>query len=238
MKVALIGYGKMGRTIEQVLIARGHSVSLIIDIDNQEDLNAEKLADTDVAIEFSTPTTAFDNVVKCIKAGIPVVCGTTAWLDRYSEVEELCKQHNGSFFYSSNYSIGVNIFFEINRRLAELMNRFDEYDVTIEEVHHTMKKDAPSGTAITMAEDILKNLNRKQKWICGTTTVPEELEIGSIRRSVVPGIHTTTYESENDFIKIEHSAKNRKGLALGAVMAAEFLKDRKGVYTMNDMLQL
>ena len=195
MKTALIGYGKMGHEIERILLERGHSVPLIIDISNPGDLNAENLKNVDVAIEFSTPSTAFDNIRKCLEAGTPVVCGTTAWLDRYDEAVALCKEADGAFFYASNYSIGVNVFFKINRELARLMNRFAEYDVTIEEVHHTQKKDAPSGTAITLAEGVLDGLERKQTWICGTTTVPEELEIGAIRRSVVPGTHTVTYES-------------------------------------------
>lgn len=238
MKVALIGYGKMGHTIEKILIDRGHSVPLIIDVDNKADLNPTKLAEVDVAIEFSTPDAAFDNIIKCLEAGVPLVCGTTAWLDRYGEVEALCNKVEGSFFYASNFSVGVNILFNINRRLAELMNGFSEYDVTMEEVHHTMKKDAPSGTAITLAEGIVDNLNRKEKWFCGTTTEADELEIASIRRSVVPGIHTVTYESETDLISITHNAKSRNGFAMGAVLAAEFLKDKKGIYSMNDLLGL
>ena len=236
MKVALIGYGKMGREIERILLERGHSVPLIIDINNPEDLNPEKLKGIDVAVEFSAPEAAYGNIVKCLEYGTPVVCGTTAWLDKYDEAVALCKEKNGAFFYASNYSIGVNVFFKINRELARLMNKFSEYDVTIEEVHHTQKKDAPSGTAITLAEGILGQLDRKQKWTCGTTTEPEELEIGSIRRSVVPGIHTVTYESPDDTITISHNIKNRKCLAVGAVSAAEFLCGKKGVYSMNDLM--
>ena len=236
MKIALIGYGKMGHEIERILLERGHNVSLIIDMHNPGDLNPENLKGIDVAIEFSTPDTAFDNIRKCLETGTPVVCGTTAWLDKYDEAVAICKQNNGAFFYASNYSIGVNIFFQINRELARLMNRFEEYDVTIEEVHHTQKKDAPSGTAITLAEGILEGLERKQKWICGTTTAAQELEIGAIRRSVVPGIHTVTYESPNDVITIHHTLKNRIGLASGAVAAAEFLCGRKGIYTMDDLM--
>lgn len=236
MKVALIGYGKMGHEIERILLERGHSVPLIIDIDNAGDLNAGNLENIDVAIEFSTPSTAFGNIKKCLQAGTPVVCGTTAWLDRYDEAVALCQEKNGAFFYASNYSIGVNVFFKINQELARLMNRFAEYDVTIEEVHHTQKKDAPSGTAITLAEGILEELERKDKWICGTTTVPGELEIGAIRRSIVPGIHTVTYESPNDVITIDHALKNRIGLAAGAVAAAEFLCGKKGIYTMDDLM--
>ncbi|MEG1934585.1 MAG: dihydrodipicolinate reductase C-terminal domain-containing protein, partial [Rikenellaceae bacterium] len=182
MNVALIGYGKMGKEIEQVLISRSHNVSLIIDVDNKEDLNADNLKNIDVAIEFSAPTVAYDNVIKCIENSVPVVCGTTAWLDKYDSVVELTKKCDGAFFYASNYSIGVNLFFEINKKLAKLMNPYSEYDVTVEEVHHTQKKDAPSGTAITIAEGILDGIERKNKWVCGTTIEPSELEISAIRR--------------------------------------------------------
>lgn len=237
MKIALIGYGKMGKEIEQILIARGHTIPLIIDLNNTNDLDAAHLQEVDVAIEFTTPSTAYGNVVKCLEAGVPVVCGTTAWLDKLPEVEQLCKEKNGAFFYASNYSIGVNIFFEINRRLAQLMNRFGEYDVTIEETHHTQKKDAPSGTAVTLAEGVLENLDRKQKWVCGTTTVPEELEVVAIRRSVVPGTHTVTYESDVDALSITHMAKSRRGFALGVVLAAEFLHGKTGIFSMKDLMQ-
>lgn len=236
MNVALIGYGKMGKEIEQILISRGHYVSLIIDMNNAGDLNAENLKGIDVAIEFSTPHTAYENVVKCIECRTPIVCGTTAWLDKYDSVVALCKEKEGAFFYASNYSIGVNIVFKINRELARLMNKFNEYDVTIEEVHHTQKKDAPSGTAITLAEGVLEGLERKKNWICGTTTVPDELEIAAIRRSVVPGIHTVTYECDADVITLNHNAKSRKGFAQGAVLAAEFLCGKTGVYTMDDLM--
>ncbi len=237
MKIALIGYGKMGKEIEQILIARGHTIPLIIDLNNTNDLDAAHLQKVDVAIEFTTPSTAYGNVVKCLEAGVPVVCGTTAWLDKLPEVEQLCKEKNGAFFYASNYSIGVNIFFEINRRLAQLMNRFGEYDVTIEETHHTQKKDAPSGTAVTLAEGVLENLDRKQKWVYGTTTVPEELEVVAIRRSVVPGTHIVTYESDVDALSITHMAKSRRGFALGAVLAAEFLHGKTGIFSMKDLMQ-
>ena len=237
MKIALIGYGKMGKEIEQILIARGHTIPLIIDLNNTNDLDAAHLQEVDVAIEFTTPSTAYGNVVKCLEAGVPVVCGTTAWLDKLPEVEQLCKEKNGAFFYASNYSIGVNIFFEMIRRLAQLMFRFCDYDVTIEESHHTQKKDAPSGTAVTLAEGVLENLDRKQKWVCGTTTVPEELEVVAIRRSVVPGTHTVTYESDVDALSITHMAKSRRGFALGAVLAAEFLHGKTGIFSMKDLMQ-
>lgn len=238
MKVALIGYGKMGKEIENILTGRGHTIPLIIDIDNASDLDAAHLAGIDVAIEFTTPQTAFGNIMICLEAGVPVVCGTTGWLDRFEEVKEACRSRNGAFFYASNYSVGVNVFFEVNRRLAELMERFPEYDVTVEETHHTQKKDAPSGTAITIAEGILENLSRKQKWVCGVTTVPEELEVTAVRRSIVPGTHTVTYESAADQITLTHRANGRRGFAMGAVLAAEFLCGKQGIYTMKDLLGL
>lgn len=236
MKVAIIGYGKMGREIEAVLRSRGHEVALIIDADNAGDLNAPNLAKVDVAIEFSAPGAALGNIMKCLEAGTPVVCGTTAWLDRYDEVVEKCRATDGAFFYASNYSIGVNVFFRINRELAALMNRFSEYDVTLNEIHHTQKKDAPSGTAITLAEGILAECARKEQWHLGTTTEPSLLEVNAQRRSVVPGTHTVVWESPADTITIDHTAKNRSGFAVGAVVAAEYLIGKKGVYTMSDML--
>lgn len=238
MNVALIGYGKMGHEIEKVLISRGHTIGLIIDVNNPQDLNKEKLKGIDVAIEFSTPTTAADNIIKCLRCSTPVVCGTTAWLDRFDEVANICKQEDGALFYASNYSIGVNLFFKLNEHLAKMMNAFPEYDVTMEEVHHTQKKDAPSGTAITLAESILNNLDRKTKWVGQTTIVPEELEIVAIRRSVVPGTHSITYESDVDNITMTHMAKNRSGLALGAVLAAEFTIGKKGILSMDDLMCL
>ncbi len=236
MKVAIIGYGKMGREIEKILIARGHEVSLIVDVGNQGDLNAEKMRGVDVAIEFTTPDTALGNIRKCLETGVPVVCGTTAWTARLPEVEALCREKDGAFFYASNYSIGVNVMFEMNRRLAAMMNRFPEYDVTVEEVHHVQKKDAPSGTAITIADDIVAALDRKAKWVGQTTTAPDELEVLSVRRSVAPGMHTVTYESDVDSLTLTHNIKNRSGLATGAVLAAEFLAGKKGVYSMKDLL--
>jgi 4-hydroxy-tetrahydrodipicolinate reductase len=238
MRAAIIGYGKMGREIERVLRERGHEVGLIVDADNTGDLNPEKMRGVDVALEFTTPETAFGNIVKCLETGVPVVCGTTAWVAHMPEVEALCRERNGAFFYASNYSIGVNVMFELNRRLAAMMNRFPEYDVSVEEVHHTQKKDAPSGTAIVLADDIVAAVDRKARWVGQTTTTPEELEVVSVRRSVAPGTHTVTYESPVDAITLTHNIKSRSGLATGAVMAAEFLVGKKGVYSMTDLLQL
>lgn len=237
MNVAIIGYGKMGRMIEGILLSRGHKVGVIIDVDNQNDFTKENFKDVDVAIEFTAPHTAYQNIVKCLEFGTPVVCGTTAWLDKYDEVLALCQERNGTFFYASNYSIGVNLFFKVNEYLSKMMNSFSQYDVTLEEVHHTQKKDAPSGTAITLAEGILEGLDRKNVWVNNTTTEAEELEITSIRRSIVPGTHTITWESPVDTIQIEHTAKSREGFAMGAVVASEFIVGKKGVFTMNDLFK-
>lgn len=239
MKIALIGYGKMGHEIERILVSRGHTLPLIIDLNNTDQLTAENLAGCDVAIEFTTPATAYGNVVTCLEAGIPVVCGTTAWLDKLPEVTALCERTHGAFFYASNYSVGVNIFFAINRQLAQMMNRFPEYDVTLNEVHHVQKKDAPSGTAVTLAEDILAGIDRKNSWFLGTTTDADKLEVTAQRRAMVPGIHTVVWESDADIITIDHNAKNRSGFAMGAVLAAEFLADKRGagkVFGMKDLL--
>lgn len=238
MNIAIIGYGKMGHELEQLLTRRGHQIALIIDENNAPELNADNLKakKIDVAIEFSTPRTACDNVITCLKADVAVVCGTTAWLERYDEVEKLCAERDGAFFYASNYSVGVNIMFRVNEALARMMNEFPQYDVTVEEVHHTQKKDAPSGTAITIAEGILENLERKTKWVGETTTSPEELEVVAVRRSVVPGTHTVTYESEADLITVTHNAKSRSGFALGAALAAEYIHGKRGIFSMSDML--
>ena len=235
----------MGREIERVLLGRGHQVALVIDMDNTGDLNASKMSGVDVAIEFTTPDTALDNIRKCLEIGVPVVCGTTAWTAHMPEIEALCRDRDGAFFYASNYSIGVNVAFELNRRLAAMMNRFPEYDVTVEEVHHVQKKDAPSGTAIVMAEDIVAALDRKERWVLGCPAAGEadsaELEVVSVRRSVAPGTHTVTYESPVDAITLTHNIKSRAGLAAGAVSAAEFLVSevaagRKGIFSMKDLL--
>ena len=236
MKVAIIGYGKMGHAVEAVLAARGHETALVVDADNACDICAEKMKGIDVAIEFTTPDTAFDNITRAMRAGVPVVSGTTAWLDRFDEAAKVCRECDSALFYSPNYSVGMNIFFKVNAMLARMMNGYPQYDVTIEEVHHTAKKDTPSGTAVTLAEGVLAGIDRKSRWVSHTTTVPEELEVIGIRRSVVPGTHTVTWESPVDFIRIEHTAKGRESLALGAVLAAEFLAGKKGVFGMDDMM--
>ncbi len=235
MKVAIIGYGKMGHEIEQVLLGRGHSVALIIDQDNAHDLCAEKLAEVDVAIEFTTPTTAYSNVRTCIECGTPVVSGTTGWHDKLEELQALCREKGSSMIWSSNYSLGVNITFRLNRYLAELMNRFEGYNIAIEEIHHTQKKDAPSGTAISLANDILERVERKQRWVNEPTEERDAIAITSLREGMVPGTHTVTYLSVDDKIEIRHTLFSRRALALGAVVAAEFIATRKGVFTIDDL---
>ena len=235
MKIALIGYGKMGNAIEEIAIQRGHIISLVIDLDNSHDLTKENLQKADVAIEFTTPETAVNNILECIEAGVPVVSGTTGWLDKIEEVKQKCLDQNSAFLYSSNYSIGVNIFFEVNKKLAELMSKQD-YHVTIEETHHTQKKDAPSGTAITLAEQVFKSIPGKKKWVNDISTNEEDLSIVSYRIDPAPGTHSVKYTSEVDDIEIIHTAHNRKGFASGAVLAAEFIKDKKGIFSMKDVL--
>ena len=238
MKIALIGYGKMGKEIEKIALDRGHEIVLKIDITNPEDLNVENLKKADVAIEFTIPASATANYKLCFEAGIPVVSGTTGWLEKQAEVHQLCKDLNGTFFYSSNYSLGVNIFFALNKKLAELMANHSEYSVEMKEIHHTQKLDAPSGTAITLAEGIIENIPAKKSWVNNTTGRAEEVGIISEREGQVPGTHIINYDSEVDYIEITHCAKNRKGLAFGAVLAAEYSYGKKGILTMNDLLNL
>lgn len=237
MKVALIGYGKMGHEIERILVSRGHTVVLIIDRDNSEDLNPKNMVGVDVAIEFSAPSVAFDNIVKTMRCGVPVVCGTTAWLERLNEVKSLCEELKGAFFYASNYSIGVNLMFKVNSILARLMEPFPQYDVTIDEIHHTGKVDAPSGTAVTLAEGVLDGITRKKSWVLGASIEPTELNVGALRRSVVAGTHTVVWDSAVDEITITHRAKSRVGFAEGAVVAAEFLVGKQGCFGMDDLLK-
>ena len=235
MKIALVGYGKMGKTIEQIARNRGHEIVSIIDVNNPEDFESEAFKQADVAIEFTTPATAFDNYMKCFAAGVPVVSGTTGWLNRLDEVKRMCAEEGKTFFYASNFSIGVNIFFALNKYLAKIMNNFPSYDVRMTEVHHIHKLYAPSGTAITLAEGILDNLDRKERWTLETSEKPTDLPIHAIREGEVPGIHEIIYESDADIISIKHDAKSRAGFALGAVLAAEFTAGKKGFLGMNDL---
>ena len=238
MKIALIGYGKMGKEIEKIALDRGHEIVLKIDITNPEDLTIANLEKADVAIEFTTPHSATANYELCFEAGIPVVSGTTGWLEKQAEVYELCKNMNGTFFYTSNFSLGVNIFFALNKKLAELMASHGEYKVEMKEIHHTQKLDAPSGTAITLAEGIIENIPTKKSWVNSSTGLNDEIGIISEREGQVPGTHIINYDSEVDYIEITHCAKNRKGLAFGAVLAAEYSFGKKGILSMNDLLNI
>jgi len=228
----------MGKTIEEIAIQRGHSIVLKIDADNLADFNKGNLQKADVAIEFTQPETAFDNISKCLEFGTPIVSGTTGWTERLEEIEKKCSKEKGSMLYASNFSVGVNIFFDINTRLAALMQPHKEYDVSLEEIHHTQKKDAPSGTAITLAEQILQKISRKKKWVNQETGKSDELEIISKRVDPAPGTHVVKYHSEIDDIEIIHTAHSRKGFALGAVLAAEYITGKQGVFSMKDVLGL
>lgn len=224
----------MGHEVEKVLIERGHEIYMKVDAGDDGKLPG--LAGADAAIEFSTPGSAFDNVAACLRAGIPVVCGTTGWNDRIEEAKCLCNELNGTFFWSSNFSIGVNVMFAVNSYLAAIMNRFDEYVPAIVETHHVRKKDAPSGTAVTLAEEIVRNIARIERWTKADNVSCGELSVTSIRKGDIPGIHEITYDSPADTITLRHSAKNRQGFALGAVLAAEYAMEHSGVLTMGDML--
>jgi 4-hydroxy-tetrahydrodipicolinate reductase len=238
MKLALIGYGKMGKAIEEIAVKRDHQVILKIDQPNLDEFTKENMAEIDAAIEFTSPHSALENVKKCIDFGVPVICGSTGWTDRLEEMKNYCADKNGSFIYSSNYSIGVNIFFEVNKKLASLMAQHDDYEVILEETHHTQKKDAPSGTAISLAEQVLAQVKRKKQWVNELSDTPSDLEIISQRVDPAPGTHSVKYSSVIDSIEIIHTAHNRTGFATGAVVAAEFLTDKKGFFTMKEVLHL
>jgi 4-hydroxy-tetrahydrodipicolinate reductase len=238
MRIALIGYGKMGRTIEELALQRGHSIELKIDIDNFGSFTKENLQHCDVAIEFTGPHSAKANILRCLDAGIPVVCGSTGWLEDQGEVEKFCLDNNGSFLYASNFSVGVNIFFELNKKLAQLMGPREEYEISMEEIHHTQKKDAPSGTAITLAEQILEEIPRKSNWVNHYSGKPGDLAIISKRIDPAPGTHSVRYSSAIDDIEIIHTAHNRQGFALGALLAAEYIHNRKGIFSMKEILGL
>lgn len=251
MKIALIGYGKMGRMIEQIAKERGHEIVSIIDVDNQQDFDSEAFKSADVAIEFTNPTAAYGNYLKAFKNNVKVVSGSTGWMkDHGDDVRQMCSEEGGqTLFWASNFSIGVAIFSAVNRYLAKIMNGFTQYDVRMEETHHIHKLDAPSGTAITLAEDIIDNIDRKTDWVKGVQRLADgtvegtndvaadKLAIESIRRDEVPGIHSVIYDSDADSITITHDAHSRKGFALGAVLAAEYTKDHKGLLTISDMFK-
>ena len=238
LKIALIGYGKMGKAIESIAIERGHEVVLKINSQNLSALNKENLQKADVAIEFTNPHSAVSNIFDCLNAGTPLICGSTGWLDHLPEIKKACEEKYGAFLYASNFSVGVNIFFEVNKKLAQLMARQVEYDVAIEEIHHTQKKDSPSGTAISLAEQVLQELSRKKKWVNQPSGDAEELVIMSKRIDPAPGTHSIKYSSAVDDIEIIHTAHSRGGFALGAVLAAEFIHDKKGIFNMQDVLGL
>lgn len=236
MNIVLFGYGKMGKEIEQIALQRGHTIVLKIDKDSLADATKENLAKGDVAIEFSTPHTVVDNIKKCFDAKLPVVVGATGWYDQFDSIKKECLQKNGSLFYATNFSVGVNLFWKVTEQMAKLMNGFPEYEASMQEIHHVHKLDKPSGTAITTAEKLIANQTNKKKWTLDDSGKKEELYIDVVREDEVPGTHTVFYKSAVDEINLTHIAYNRKGFALGAVLAAEFLKGKTGVYTMSDML--
>lgn len=236
MKIALIGYGKMGHEIERIALERGHAIVCTIDIDEEDKFGSPAFKSADVAIEFTSPKSALMNYRRAFDAGVPVVSGTTGWLEHLEEIREACSRDGKTFFYASNFSLGVYIFSALNNYLARIMNQFPAYDVRMEETHHIHKLDAPSGTAITLAEGILEKIERKKTWVTDRVNSPDELEIRAFREGEVPGKHTIIYESDADQIRITHDAKNRTGLALGAVIAAEFTMGKKGFLGMQDMM--
>lgn len=238
MNIALIGYGKMGHEIETIATQRGHATVLKISSANRHEMTAENLQRADVAIEFTRPDAAAENILFCLRQHIPVVSGSTGWYERKHEAEAFCREHDGSLLLASNFSIGVNIFFEINKLLARFMNTQPEYDIALTEIHHTAKKDAPSGTAITLAEQILHEVKRKTEWVNRETQIPEQLVIRSERVDPAPGTHIITCNGPADSIEIKHTAHNRSGFALGAVLAAEYIVNKKGIFNMTDVLGL
>lgn len=244
MKIALLGYGKMGKIIEKIATDRKHEIILKIDYDNLHDLTTENLQQADVAIEFTTPSSVLSNIDECFNAGVPVVVGTTGWYNELEQVKQQCADKEGTILYASNFSVGVNIFFHVNKVLAKLMNNYPYYEVQVEEIHHLQKVDSPSGTAITIAEGIIDNLDAKNEWAnvlisdenpADDTIKNNQLLIESLRIDSVPGTHTVIYDSEVDTIEFKHTAHNRNGFALGAVMAAEWLQDKKGFHPVTDM---
>lgn len=235
MNIALIGYGKMGKTIEQIALQRGHTIVLKIGSSNLQDLTADNLKKADAVIEMTQPEAALNNVLLCLQAGVPVTSGTTGWNDNITQAQQAAKENNAAFLYASNYSVGVNIFFEVNKLLAKLMSTQPDYDVHMKEIHHTQKKDSPSGTALTLAQQVMQQVSRKTQW-SEEEKGDDILHITALREEGVPGTHTVTYTSAIDDIEITHTAHNRNGFALGAVLAAEYIACKQGVFTMQDVL--
>ena len=238
MKIVLIGYGKMGKAIEEIALRKGHEIILKINDENLADFNIANLQQCNVAIEFTNPESAIENMKSCIDAGVPVVCGSTGWVAKQAEIIQYCKDKNGTLLYSSNFSIGVNIFFELNKKLAKLISHQKEYTVAIEEIHHTQKKDAPSGTAISLAQQIIDKRDDIDNWVLNSIPTAEEINITSKRIDPAPGTHHVKYTSEIDDIEIIHTAHSRKGFAAGALTAAEFVFGKNGVFTMSDVLKI
>ncbi len=238
MNIALIGYGRMGHEIEAVALKRGHTIKLIVDVDNEGDLNGKNLKEIDVAIEFSSPEAAFDKIIRCLENGTPVVSGTTGWIKDYDKAADICLKNRTSFIHASNFSIGVNLIFMLNAELAKKMSQYGDYSVSIEEIHHTKKLDAPSGTAITLANGITDNHQAYTGWTLTDKTGKGLIPVSAIREGSVPGTHTVAWDSEIDTLSLRHVAKNRSGFAMGAVVAAEFISTRKGIFTMKDVLGL
>jgi 4-hydroxy-tetrahydrodipicolinate reductase len=236
MKIALLGYGKMGKEIENIALNRNHTIVLKIDINNSSELTIENLQKADVAIDFSIPASAHENIMKCFSANVPIVCGTTGWLEKYQQVVDYCNQNKKTFFYASNYSVGVNIFFKLNKYLAEIMNKFQAYNPSMTEIHHIHKLDAPSGTAITLAEGMIEKIDRKERWELNAESSGQNLKIEALREGEVPGTHIIKYDSPVDYIEIKHLAKSRQGFALGAVLAAEYIKDKTGFFSMEHLM--
>jgi len=232
MKIALLGYGKMGKVIEGIAIERGHQIVI-----KTSDESGYDITQADVAIDFSVPQAAFFNIAKCLKQGVPIISGTTGWLDKYNDAVTICKENNGAFIYASNFSLGVNIFFELNKNLAKMMSNLKQYDVSIEEIHHTQKLDAPSGTAISLAEGIISEHSVYNKWLLNDIE-EQTIPISAKRINNVPGTHIIEYKSKSDSVNISHTAHNRQGFALGAVVAAEWILDKKGIFTMKDVLNI
>ena len=238
MRILLIGYGKMGQAVGQVATQRGHHIVHKVDLKNSTSLATLNPQTVDVAVEFSHPTAAYDNISQCLAKNIPVISGTTGWLDKKKELHTYCKAQQGTFFYASNFSIGMNIFFKVNAFLAKLMDRCPEYEVVLAEEHHLEKKDAPSGTAITLAEGIIRNMHRKKRWSVAPTQQKDSLGILVERKQDVPGTHVVTYSAPLDTLEVKHTAHSREGFALGAVLVAEWIRDKEGVLGMEDFLQL